>query len=148
MMEDAPLVGSGASASLVLGRKLDSIPFSLYHLQIILVLGVVGFVEGYDVALGGSLLVLAKEPLQLTSEQIRWLAVAPILFLVIGGFTASAISDRISRKTVMQIGVVITTFFTLLVPLAQSGAQLLIFACSPASVLALPLRRRSRSLLS
>jgi hypothetical protein len=75
MMENAPLVGSGASASLLLGRKLDSIPFSIYHVQIILVLGVVGFVEGYDVALGGSLLVLAKEPLHLTPEQIRWLAV-------------------------------------------------------------------------
>jgi hypothetical protein len=47
-------------ASHVLGRKLDSIPFSLYHLMIILVLGTVGFVEGYDLALGGSLLVLAS----------------------------------------------------------------------------------------
>src|SRR5580693_1174336 len=91
-MENAPLVGSGASASLLLGRKLDSIPFSIYHVQIILVLGVVGFVEGYDVALGGSLLVLAKEPLHLTPEQIRWLAVAPILFLVLGAFTAASIS--------------------------------------------------------
>src|ERR1700686_2152670 len=54
VMENAPLVGSGASASLLLGRKLDSIPFSIYHVQIILVLGVVGFVEGYDLALSGS----------------------------------------------------------------------------------------------
>jgi len=88
MMENVSLVGSGASASLLLGRKLDSIPFSIYHVQIILVLGVVGFVEGYDLALTGSLLVLAKEPLHLTPEQIRWLAVAPILFLVLGAFTA------------------------------------------------------------
>jgi len=126
MMEDAQLVGSGASASLLLGRKLDSIPFSLYHLQIILVLGVVGFVEGYDVALTGSLLVLAKEPLQLSAEQVRWLAVGPILFLVVGIFTAASIADRLSRKTVMQIGVISTTFFTLLIPLAQSGTQLLV----------------------
>ena len=48
MMENASLVGSGDSARLLLGRKLDSIPFSIYHVQIILVLGVVGFVEGYD----------------------------------------------------------------------------------------------------
>src|SRR6202022_3050220 len=89
MMENAPLVGSGASASLLLGRKLDSIPFSIYHVQIILVLGVVGFVEGYDVALGGSLLVLAKEPLHLTPEQIRWLAVAPLLVIrLLTGFGA------------------------------------------------------------
>ena len=46
MMENAPPVGSGASASFLLGRKLYSIPFSIYHVQIILVLGVVGFVEG------------------------------------------------------------------------------------------------------
>ena len=126
MMENAPLVGSGASAGLLLGRKLDSIPFSIYHVQIILVLGVVGFVEGYDVALGGSLLVLAKEPLHLIPEQIRWLAVAPILFLVVGIFTAASISDRLSRKTVMQIGVISTTFFTLLIPLTQTGTQLLV----------------------
>ena len=113
-------------ASYILGRKLDSIPFSAHHMMVILVLGTVGFVEGYDVALSGSLLVLAKEPLQLAGGQIRWLAVAPILFLVVGAFTASAISDRISRKTVMQIGVIITTFLTLLVPLAQSGMQLII----------------------
>ncbi|HEY3849060.1 MAG TPA: MFS transporter [Acetobacteraceae bacterium] len=117
---------SAIPASHVLGNKLDSIPFSTHHLLIILVLGTVGFIEGYDLALGGSLLVLAKAPLQLTPEQIRWLAVAPTFLVVVGGFTASAISDRISRKTVMQIGVVISTFFTLMIPVAQTGTQLII----------------------
>src|SRR5271166_745511 len=97
-MSTSDIVGrSPIPASYILGRKLDSIPFSAHHMMVILVLGTVGFVEGYDVALSGSLLVLAKEPLQLAGEQIRWLAVAPILFLVVGGFTASAISDRIQR---------------------------------------------------
>jgi hypothetical protein len=44
----------------VLGRKLDSIPFSAYHVVVIAVLGLVGFVEAYDLALTGSLLVLAR----------------------------------------------------------------------------------------
>jgi MFS family permease len=118
--------GSGIPASHILGRKLDSIPFSAYHVTVILVLGAVGFVEGYDLALGGSLLVLAKEPLHLTGGQIRWLAVAPTLLVVAGGFIASGMSDRISRKTVMQIGVIISTGFTLLIPLAQTGTQLII----------------------
>lgn len=114
------------TAGYELGRKLDSIPFSAYHLLIIVVLGTVGFVEGYDLALGGSLIVLAKEPLHLTQTDIRWLVAAPTFLVVIGGFTASALSDRLSRKTVMQIGVIVSTLFTLLIPLAQSAEQLIL----------------------
>ena len=43
---------SAAPASHVLGRKLDSIPFSVYHIVLIVVLGFVAFIEGYDRALG------------------------------------------------------------------------------------------------
>jgi MFS transporter, putative metabolite:H+ symporter len=106
-MTEASPFAPGNSASDFLGRKLDSIPFSAYHLRLILVLGAVGFVEGYDLALGGSLLLLAKEPLHLTPEQVRWLVVAPTFLIVVGAFAAGAISDRFSRKTVMQIGVVV-----------------------------------------
>ena len=63
--------GTAGAASFVLGRKLDSIPFSAYHLLIITVLALVGFIEGYDLVITGSLLVLAKGPLQLTGSDIR-----------------------------------------------------------------------------
>jgi MFS transporter, putative metabolite:H+ symporter len=121
------LVGSQAAvpASRVLGNKLDSIPFGGYHILIILALGLVGFVEGYDLALSGTLLVLAKGPLHLTGPEVRWLAVAPTIMIVIGGFIASGMSDHLNRKVIMQIGVILTTFFTLLIPLAQSGMQLI-----------------------
>ena len=38
--------GSVAAAGFVLGRKLDSIPFSAYHLLIITWSALVGFIEG------------------------------------------------------------------------------------------------------
>src|ERR1700724_2372171 len=91
---------SAASASFVLGRKLDSIPFSAYHISIIAVLALVGFIEGYDLVMTGSLLVLAKAPLQLTDTEIRWLAVGPTFMLCIGGFASSAVSDHWSRKAI------------------------------------------------
>jgi MFS family permease len=116
----------GETAGHALGRTLDSIPFCGYHLLLILVLGTVGFVEGYDLALGGSLIVLAREPLHLTSTDVRWLVAAPTFLVVVGGYTATALSDRLSRKVIMQIGVVISTFFTLLIPLAQSAEQLIV----------------------
>jgi len=114
------------TASYVLGRKLDSIPFRPYHVLIIAVLALVGFIEGYDLVITGSLLVLAKQPLHLTGSDIRWLAVGPTFMVCVGGFASSAVSDHWSRKTVMLIGIIATTFFTLLVPLVQNAEQLII----------------------
>ena len=117
---------SATAAGFVLGRKLDSIPFSGYHILIIAVLALVGFIEGYDLVITGSLLVLAKAPLHLTGSDIRWLAVGPTFMLCLGGFASSAVSDHWSRKTVMLIGVIATTFCTLLIPLVQNAEQLII----------------------
>jgi MFS transporter, putative metabolite:H+ symporter len=126
MAEVRLTAGSVTAASFVLGRKLDSIPFSAYHLLIIAVLAIVGFIEGYDLVITGSLLVLAKEPLHLTGSDIRWLAVGPTFMLCVGGFAASAVSDHWSRKSVMLIGVIATTLLTLLIPLVQNAGQLVI----------------------
>lgn len=116
---------SGNRPAFVLGNKLDSIPFRGYHILVIAVLALVGFIEGYDLVITGSLLVLAKEPLHLTGSDIRWLAVGPTFMLCIGGFASSAISDHWSRKTVMLIGVIATTLCTLLIPLVQTADQLI-----------------------
>src|SRR5271167_1037431 len=126
MAELRPIGRSPTAAGFVLGRKLDSIPFSTYHVMIIAVLALVGFVEGYDLAITGLLLVMASAPLHLTEADIRWLAVGSTFMICVGGFMASAMSDHWSRKTVMQIGVVGTTFFTLLIPLVQNAEQLII----------------------
>src|ERR1700757_2415558 len=116
----------GESPGHILGRKLDSIPFSGFHIVLILVLGFVGFIEGYDLALSGSLLVLAKAPLHLAPEQVRALAVWPTFVVVLGGFAAAAMSDRVSRVAVMQAGVIVSTACTLLILVAQDFEQLLV----------------------
>jgi MFS family permease len=126
MAEARPLSRSATSASHELGRKLDSIPFSGYHALIIAVLALVGFIEGYDLVMTGSLLVLAKKPLQLTEADLRWLIFSPPFMLTVSGLFFSAMSDHISRKAIMLIGVIATTFFTLLIPLVQNAEQLII----------------------
>jgi putative MFS transporter len=125
MAEIRPAGQSAMPAAYVLGRKLDSIPFSPYHLMIIAVLSLVGFVDGYDLVMTGSLLVLAKQPLHMMPGEVRLLAVASTMMIVVGGFMCSAISDHFSRKTIMMIGVAGITFFTLLIPLVQTGEQLI-----------------------
>ena len=126
MADVRPAGRSANTAGLLLGRKLDSIPFSAYHVLVIAVLALVGFIEGYDLVMTGSLLVLAKAPLHLTDTDIRWLAVGPTFMLCIGGFLSSTVSDHWSRKTIMLIGVIATTSCTLLVPLVQTSEQLII----------------------
>jgi MFS transporter, putative metabolite:H+ symporter len=125
MAEPSPSRQSALTASHVLGRKLDSVPFSPYHLLLIAVLALVGFVDGYDLVMTGSLLVLAKEPLHLSAGDIRFLAVASTMMVCVGGFLASTISDHWSRKTIMLIGVAGLTFCTLLITLVETGAQLI-----------------------
>ncbi|HTV90753.1 MAG TPA: MFS transporter [Stellaceae bacterium] len=117
---------AGSPASRVLGQKLDSIPFSGYHALIIFVLALVGFIEGYDLVMTGSLLVLAKGPLHLTGPDLRILVSGPTFMLCLGGFFFSAISDHLSRKIIVLIGVFLTTLLTLLIPLVQTAEQLII----------------------
>src|SRR5271169_6170883 len=126
MAEIRPIARSATGASYLLGRKLDSIPFSGYHVLIITVLALVGFIEGYDLVMTGSLVVLAKGPLHLTGSDIRILVSFPTFMLTLGGFFFSAISDHLSRKIIVLIGVFLTTFLTLLIPLVQNAEQLII----------------------
>ena len=74
--------------------------------------------------------MLAKQPLHLTPDQIRFLAIASTMMIVVGGFIASAISDHYSRKTIMLIGVAGITFVTLLLTLVQTGEQLIVVRLS------------------
>jgi hypothetical protein len=98
--ETLPVARSWPRASHILGGKLDSIPFSPYHLMLIAVLALIGFVDGYDLVMTGSLLVLAKQPLHLTPTEIRYLAVASTMMVCVGGFLASMVSDHWSRKII------------------------------------------------
>jgi putative MFS transporter len=120
------IAGTVVSASHVLGSKLDSIPFSPFHLGVIVVLGLVALVDGYDGSMTGTLLVLAKRPLHISPGEIRLLAVASSVAACVGGFVAAAISDHWSRRTVMLLGVAGINLFTLLIPLAQSGQHLIL----------------------
>jgi MFS transporter, putative metabolite:H+ symporter len=125
MAEIRPIGSSAVPAAEVLGAKLDRIPFSPYHVVVILVLGLVGFIEGYDLAVTGSLIVLAKKPLHLTPGDIQWLVAGPSLFACFGGFVAAYVSDHLSRKAILQIGVISVTGLTLLIPLVQTAEQLI-----------------------
>lgn len=114
------------SLEATLGKTLDSIPFSWFHFWVIVVLALVGYTEGYDTALTGALIVLAKQPFGLDESAITWLVVGPTAVLCGAMLFGSVISDRYSRKSILQAGVVISTLFTLVIPLAHTTTQLVV----------------------
>ena len=99
MIAQSAMEMTGSSASRGLGRKMDSIPFSAYHALVISVLALVGFIEGYDLFMTGSLLVLAKVPLHLTETDNQWLLLGPALMGTIGGFGFSAVGESPRRSS-------------------------------------------------
>lgn len=120
-----PAASRSQSGDDLLGQTLDRIPFSVYHLLLVVILGLVGFIEGYDTAITGALLVLARGPLHLTAADTPWLVVVPTAAVVASVFLGSLLNDRFSRKNLMQFGIIVTTLFTLLIPLAQTANQLI-----------------------
>jgi MFS family permease len=109
-----------------LGETLDSIPFGRFHVCVIAILSLVGYTEAYDTAVTGSLIVLARQPLDLTAQDITWLIVGPTAVLCGSMLFGSVISDRFSRKSILLIGVIISTLFTLVLPLAATPRQLIV----------------------
>jgi putative MFS transporter len=109
-----------------IGDTLDNIPFSAYHLTIIIILALVGYLEAYATALTGSLVVLAKSPLKLTEGDITWLVVGPTVTLCMVMFLSSFVSDSISRKNMLLYGVFISTFFTFVLIFVTSPAELIV----------------------
>ena len=81
MAEIRPIGRTAIPAGFVLGHKLDSIPFSAYHVMVIAVLALVGFV---DLSMTGLLLVQAKGPLHLTGAEVGWLVAGPTSMLCVG----------------------------------------------------------------
>ena len=56
-MVHARFGGRSGANGFALGEKLDNIPLSSYHPLIIAMVALVGFTEGYDLVMTGSLLV-------------------------------------------------------------------------------------------
>ncbi|HET9719444.1 MAG TPA: MFS transporter, partial [Solirubrobacteraceae bacterium] len=135
---------------------LENLPYSGYHVRIILALAVTGFIEAYATAATGPLAALAHKPLHLTASSLGYLVIAPTLGLVLSmTLGGTVLCDRFSRRSILLFGVVWSTLFTGLSPLAGSATQLIVLrfvsgigyglalpAAYPIGVELMPARRR------
>jgi hypothetical protein len=93
MAEVRSTAGSATAAGFVLGRKLDSIPFSAYHILIIAVLALVGFSTRRATKRSGIGLFVHQGG----SQVVRWLAAVVAIWRRFGA--AAWLLSELVRRT-------------------------------------------------
>jgi putative MFS transporter len=110
-----------------IAARLDRLPLSRFHLQL-LVIGGLGFLfEAMDVAIVAFVLPAIRVQWALGNETIGLLAGASALGGMAGALMGGALGDRFGRKKVMLWALAVYTLATLACALAQSWPQFLIF---------------------
>lgn len=108
-------------------RALDDVRFGRPHLWILVTLALVGLIEAYATGLTGVLVVAAKTSLHMPAGDTPWLVIAPTGSLIAGGLACALyFQDRMSRKTLLLIGVLWSCVFTLLTAGVTTVPELLV----------------------
>jgi putative MFS transporter len=85
-----------------------------------------GFLDGYDLLIMGAALLQLVPEFRLQPAQIGWLTSLPFLTMAIGALAAGRICDKIGRRTVYLVDVVLFLVFSLAQAFAQEYWQLLV----------------------
>jgi MFS family permease len=85
--------------------RLDALPFSRFHLLVIVALGVTWILDGLEVTLAGSLsgALMQRSGLGLSNTQIGLAGSAYLCGAVIGAFIFGWLTDRLGRKRLFSI---------------------------------------------
>jgi MFS family permease len=85
--------------------RLDALPFSRFHLLVIVALGVTWILDGLEVTLAGSLsgALMQRSGLGLSNTQIGLAGSAYLCGAVVGAFVFGWLTDRLGRKRLFSI---------------------------------------------
>ena len=119
-----------ASFSTDVPNRLDRLPWARFHWLVVIALGVTWVLDGLEVTLVGSLAGAIRESpaLRLTETQVGLTASAYLLGAVSGALFFGWLADRLGRKTLFTVTVLVylaatiaTAFSWDFCPLAFSG---------------------------
>ena len=95
--------------------RLDRLPWSRWHWRIVIALGVAWVLDGLEVTLVGSIGAVLERPdtLGLSAAQIGWSGSIYIAGAVIGALLFGRLTDRLGRKKLFLVTLVVYTLGTL-----------------------------------
>jgi MFS family permease len=113
------------SISSDLPARLDRLPWSAWHWRVVIALGVSWLLDGLEVTLVGSLGPTLQRPdtLGLTAAQIGWAASAYVGGAVLGALFFGRLADRLGRKRMFLVTLVVYLIATVLTGLSFDVAS-------------------------
>lgn len=106
-------------------RVLDNMPLSRFHWKLLLVSGLGWMFDAMDILVVGSIVAAVAREWRLEAADAQWISSANGAGLFCGALAAGWLSDRIGRKTVFQITLLVYSIFTGLSAAATSVAMLI-----------------------
>lgn len=93
-------------------RTLDDVPASAFHLRLALVAGGGPFCDGYILGVIGVVLPVLVSSFHLSADATGLIGAASLLGVFIGGFTGGMASDRLGRKMLYTVNILMFTVFS------------------------------------
>jgi len=110
-------------------QRLDRLPWSRWHLTMVIALGITWLLDGLEVTLAGSLASVLKEPeaLGLSDIQIGFTATGYLAGAVIGALIFGWLTDRLGRKRLFFITLALYLSATAATAFAWNFGSFLLF---------------------
>lgn len=119
------MAASAAPRTLDVGAFLAALPFTRFHVQLLLICSIVTFFDGLDFALIAYTLPYIREQMELSSDQMGLISSAAVLGQMIGSLAGSYVADLIGRRPVILICTVLSAVLTFATGLAGSPDMLI-----------------------
>ncbi len=127
-MADAPLP-RGAWIPTDVPERLDRLPWSRWHVRLVVALGITWVLDGLEVTLVGSVAGVLSEPgtLHLDAAQIGFAASAYLLGAITGALVFGRLTDALGRKRLFLVTLAVYVAATLLTAVSWGFASFALF---------------------
>jgi MFS family permease len=105
--------------------RLDALPWSRWHWRIVIALGITWLLDGLEVTMVGSLgpVLLRVDTLGLSAAELGWAGSAYIAGAVVGALIFGRLADRLGRKRLFLVTLVVYVVATVLTGLTWDFAS-------------------------
>ena len=113
------------TAAASLHERLDALPLSRFHWRLLVVSGLGWMFDAMDVLLVGSIVAAVSREWALDTTESQWINTANVAGLFFGALASGWLADRLGRKSVFQLTLLIYSVFTGLSAAATGLAMLM-----------------------